>query len=94
MIYFGFHFLENPFFCFAFFFFFVFQLKSKVRIRTAQVDGELITKYLTTKQTRFGEHSILIETITNFIPSWPSISISQAIDDFLYTSITYSAQGW
>uniref|UniRef100_A0A1I7VLS6 Mitochondrial import receptor subunit TOM40 n=1 Tax=Loa loa TaxID=7209 RepID=A0A1I7VLS6_LOALO len=61
-------------------------------LRTAQVDGELVTKYITTRQTRFGEHSLLVEAVTNFIVPWPSISISQAVDDFLYMSIAYSAR--
>ncbi|KAM3719087.1 Mitochondrial import receptor [Dirofilaria immitis] len=69
------------------------KLNNKIKIRTAQMNGELIAKYITTGQSRFGEHNILVETKTNFMTPWPSISISQAIDDFWYISMAYSPQG-
>ncbi|VBB26473.1 unnamed protein product [Acanthocheilonema viteae] len=66
------------------------KLNNKIRIGTAQIDGKLITKHITTRQTRFGEHNILVEAMANFTAPWPSISISQALDDFLYMSVAYS----
>ncbi|CAG9539381.1 unnamed protein product [Cercopithifilaria johnstoni] len=68
------------------------KLNNKIRVGIAQIDSELITKYITTRRTRLGEHSILVEAVTNFIVPWPSISISQALDDFLYMSVACSPQ--
>uniref|UniRef100_A0A8R1XN89 Uncharacterized protein n=2 Tax=Onchocerca TaxID=6281 RepID=A0A8R1XN89_ONCVO len=68
------------------------KLKNKLRIGTTEVNDELITKYMTTRQTRFGKHDMLIEAMTNFKTPWPLISISQIFDDFWYMSIAYSLQ--
>uniref|UniRef100_A0A158Q6T4 Peptidase A1 domain-containing protein n=1 Tax=Elaeophora elaphi TaxID=1147741 RepID=A0A158Q6T4_9BILA len=69
------------------------KLDNTIKIGTAQIDGELITKHIATRQTRFGECSLLVEATANFTDQWPSISISQTFDDFLYMSIAYSPQG-
>ncbi|OZC11173.1 hypothetical protein X798_01588 [Onchocerca flexuosa] len=47
---------------------------------------------MTTRQTRFGKHEMLVEAMTNFKISWPLISISEISEDFWYMSIAYSLQ--
>uniref|UniRef100_A0A915PPT9 Uncharacterized protein n=1 Tax=Setaria digitata TaxID=48799 RepID=A0A915PPT9_9BILA len=68
------------------------KFNNKMRMGKGEMDGELVTKYITTRQTRLGEHNILVEAVTNFMAPWPSISIAQTIDDFWYLSLAHSSQ--